>query len=107
MKALGNFAGDKEKRISIMGFCIFYNNCLISWKSRGQKSVSLSSTKAEYVTMSEVSMEVIFIKNVLVFLGVNLEFHFVIHCDNVGAIYFANNAKTSGCDKHLILDIIT
>ena len=51
--------------------------------------------------MSELSMEVIFIKNVLVFLGVNLEFPIVIHCDNVGAIYLANNAKTSGCTKHI------
>ena len=64
-----DFVGDKEKRISVTGFCIFYNDCLISWKSRGQKSVSLSSTEAEYVAMSEVSMEVVFIKNVLAFLG--------------------------------------
>ena len=28
-----DFAGDKEKRISITGFCIFYNDCLISWTS--------------------------------------------------------------------------
>ena len=96
-----DFAGDKEKRISVTGFCIFYNDCLISWKSRGQKSVSLSSTEAEYVAMSEVSMEVIFIKHVLVFLGIELEFPIVIHCDNVGAIYLANNAKTSGRTKHI------
>ena len=51
--------------------------------------------------MSEVSMEVIFIKNVLVFLGVNLEFPIVIHCNNVGAIYLANNAKTPGHTKHI------
>ena len=103
MKAFcdSDFAGDKEKRISFTGFCIFYNDCLISWKSRGQESVSLSSTEAEYVAMSEVSMEVIFIKYVLLFLGVNLEFPIVILCNNVGAIYLANNAKTSGCTKHI------
>ena len=82
-----DFAGDKEKRISITGFCIFYNDCLISWKSRGQKSVFLSSTESEYVAISEVCMEVIFVKNVLVFLGVKLEFPIMIRCDNVGAIY--------------------
>ena len=96
-----DFAGDKEKRISITGFCIFYNDCLVSWKSRGQKSVSLSSTEAEYVAMSEVCMEVIFIKNILVFLEIKLDYPILIQCDNVGAIYLANNEKTSGRTKHI------
>ena len=42
-----DFAGDKDNRISVTGFCIYIGKCLISWKSRGQKSVTLSSTEAE------------------------------------------------------------
>ena len=96
-----DFAGNKQNRISITGFCIFYNNCLVSWKSRGQKSVSLSSTEAEYNAMSEVCMEVIFIKNILVFLEVKLDYPILIQCDNVGAIYLAKNKKTSRRKKHI------
>jgi len=95
------FVGDKEKHISITVFCIFYNDCLVSWKSRGQKSVSLSSTEAEYVTMSEVCMEVIFIENILVFLEIKLDYPILIQCDYVGAIYLAINEKTSGQTKHI------
>ena len=74
---------------------------MISWESRGHKSVSLSCTEAEYVAMSEVCMEVIFIKNILVFLEIKLDYPIIIQCDNVGAIYLANNEKTSGQTKHI------
>ena len=49
-----DFAGDKDNRISITGFCIYLENCLISWRSRAQKHVTLSSSEAEYVGVSEV-----------------------------------------------------
>ena len=39
-----DFAGDKDKRISVSGYCIYLMGCLISWKSKGQKHVTLSST---------------------------------------------------------------
>ena len=43
------FGGDTYNRISLTVFCIYIGNCLIAWKSRGQKSVTLSSTEAEYI----------------------------------------------------------
>ena len=49
-----DWAGSKDDRRSITGYCIYLNGCLISWKSRGQKHVTLSSTEAEYVAVSEV-----------------------------------------------------
>ena len=44
-----DYAGDKDSRISVTGYCIYVCDCLVSWKSRGQKCVTLSSTEAEYV----------------------------------------------------------
>ena len=41
--------GANDDRRSITGYCIYLNGCLISWKSRGQKHVTLSLTEAEYV----------------------------------------------------------
>jgi hypothetical protein len=37
-----DFASDKEKRISVTGSCIYVCGCLVSWKSRGQKHITLS-----------------------------------------------------------------
>ena len=48
------FAGDKNIRTSVTGFCIYIGNNLILWKARSQKSVTLSSTEAEYVAISKV-----------------------------------------------------
>ena len=74
-----NFAGDKDNRISVTGFCIYIGKCLISWKSRGQKSMTLSSTEVEYVAVSEVCMEIMFIRQVLEFLGVKVNYPITVN----------------------------
>ena len=39
-----DYRGDKDNRLSVTGHCIYVNRCLISWKSRAQRSHTLSST---------------------------------------------------------------
>ena len=53
-----DFAGDTERRISVSGFILFLLGVPISWKSKGQKSVTLSSSEAEYVALSEAVKEI-------------------------------------------------
>ena len=89
-----DWGGDSEKRISVSGWAIFLCGCLIGWGSRSQKNVTLSSTEAEYVAISEICKEIIFLKQVLEFLEVKYEFPIIINVDNVGAIYLAKNAES-------------
>jgi hypothetical protein len=44
-----HWAGDAETRISVTGFIIFLLGVPICWRSKGQKGVTLSSSKAENV----------------------------------------------------------
>ena len=37
------------------------------------------------------------------FMGVKIEYPIVIHCDNIGAIFLAHNAKVSSRTKHIQL----
>ena len=96
-----DFSGDKDFRRSVTGFIVYLMGVPISWKSKGQKSVSLSSTEAEYVAVSEVCMEIIYIKQVLEFLGVKVKKPISVHVDNVGAIYLATNSTTSSRTRHI------
>ena len=74
---------------------------LVSWKSIGQKHVTLSSTEAKYVAVSEVCQETMFIKSILEFIRVRVKTPITVYCDNVGTIFLAYNTKTGGRTKHI------
>ena len=96
-----DWVGDADDRRSITGFCILLNGCLISWKSRGQKTVTLSSSEAEYIAVSEVCTEELFIKTIMDFLALEILLSITVLCDNIGAIYITNNPKNNGRTKHI------
>ena len=54
---------DIKDRKSYSGFVFKMSNGSISWESKKQKSVSLSSTEAEYVAISECFKEAIYLQN--------------------------------------------
>ena len=96
-----DYTGDKDNRLSVTGYCIYINGCLISWKSLAQKCQTLSSTEAKYVALSEICCEILFVKMILEFLGEKIEYPITIYCDNIGVIYLAYNAKISNRTKHV------
>ena len=67
-------AEDKETRVTVSGFCVFLVGCLVSWKSCGQKNMTLSSTKVEYVEISALCAEVLFVRMILDFLGKKINY---------------------------------
>jgi hypothetical protein len=95
------FGADKDTRISVYGYLLFFCGGLIAWKSKAGKSVTLSSTESEYFGTSELAKEAIFAKQILETMGVILEFPIIIEVDNTGAIYIANNYTTGQRTKHI------
>ena len=59
--------------------------------SRLQGIVTLSSTKSEYVVLTKAVKEMLWLKGLLVQLGLE-QMEYVVHCDNQGAIHLAKNA---------------
>ena len=96
-----DFAGDQDTRISVYGFILYLCGAPISWRSKSGRSVTLSSTEAEYVAISELAKEVIFVKQLLESIGIELEYPIIIEVDNVGAIYLAYNPSLSQRTKHM------
>ena len=96
-----DFAGDKDNRRSITGYIVKVAGCIVAWKSKQQGGVCLSSSEAEYYAISEAAAELLFIKNILTFLEIDIETPMTLHADNQGAIYLANNASSGSRTKHI------
>ena len=69
-----DWAGDAETRISVTGFIVYLLDVPICWRSKGQRSVALSSTEAEYVAISEAAKEIKFIYYLLTDIHVKNKF---------------------------------
>jgi Reverse transcriptase (RNA-dependent DNA polymerase) len=87
-------AGDAETRISVTGFIIYLLGVPSCWRSKGQKSVTLSSSEAEYIAISEAVKEIRFIYYLLDSIGIKVELPIVVRCDNVGANFMAENSSS-------------
>jgi hypothetical protein len=96
-----DYAVDKETRRSVTGYAICFDGSPVSWRSKGQKTVTLSTTEAEYVALSEVTRELKFIYQVLSVMGVKVELIIRINVDNVGAIFLCKNSTSSNRTKHV------
>jgi hypothetical protein len=95
------YAGDKDTRISVYGYVIYFCGAPVAWKSKSGRTVTLSSTEAEYFGISECAKELIFLKHVIESMGIKVKLPIIIKTDNVGAIYLANNYTTSQRTKHI------
>ena len=55
-------AGDLDLRKSTLGYLINYVGEAVSWQSKLQKGVTLSTTEAEYIALTKACTEVLCMK---------------------------------------------
>lgn len=96
-----NYASNTDDRKSVSGYAIYYMGALVSWKSKTQQCVTMSSTEAEYVAMSMCVMEMDFVRQVIESMGFEVKLPMKLYVDNVSAIELAKNYSTSGRTKHI------
>ena len=60
-KADAGHATDPDNRRRVTGYLVYFCAVLVAWKSKLQKSVAISITEGDYVSLSEVSMETLFL----------------------------------------------
>ena len=95
------FAGDKETRKSIMGRIIYLNETAIGWNSKGQGNVTLSTTEAEYVSMSEGTKDLLFVLMCLNYIKMKVKLPMVVLIDNIGAIEMLDSRTGQSRTKHI------
>ena len=93
------FGGCKLDRKSTFGTCQLLGNMLISWFSKKQHSVALSTTEAEYVTVGSCCAQVLWMKQQMEDFGITMD-HIPIKCDNISAISLTKNPIQHSRTKH-------
>ena len=63
--------------------------------------MSLSSSEAEYITVSKAVKEVMFVIQLLGSMSILVEYSVMVRVGNIGAIFMASNIMTMSCTKHV------
>ncbi|XP_048323873.2 retrovirus-related Pol polyprotein from transposon TNT 1-94 [Ziziphus jujuba] len=95
-----DMAGDPDNRKSTSGYLYTFAGGAVSWQSRLQKCVALSTTEAEYIAAAEAGKEMLWLKRFLTELGIKQE-DYKIHCDNQSAMDLSKNSMYHSRTKHI------
>jgi hypothetical protein len=95
-----DYAGCKVDRKSTSGTCQFLGRSLVSWSSKKQTSVALSTAEAEYVAAGQCCAQLLWMRQTLRDFGYNLS-KVPLLCDNESAICMMNNPVEHSHTKHI------
>lgn len=96
-----DWAGDSETRRSTSGYVFNLGSGTISWSSKLQATVSLSTCEAEYIGQTQATKEAMWLRLLLKDLGHTQLDATVIFGDNQGAIASSKNPQFHGRMKHV------
>jgi len=100
-----DWAGDIDDRKSCLGSVFTLANGPISWESRKQKSVALSTMESEYMALSDACKEAIYLRRLLSCMGFTnlINSATTVFCDNQSAIQLSKNNVHHGRSKHIAI----
>lgn len=96
-----DYAGDPDTRRSVSGYILYVKGVPISWRSKAQRSITLSSSEAEWFALSEATKEIMFVLQLLESMHIKVQLPITIRVDNIGAIWMSQNANASARTKHI------
>ncbi|MCO5602312.1 hypothetical protein L7F22_056442 [Adiantum nelumboides] len=82
-------------------FMFSLGSAAITWSSKKQPTIALSSTEAEYRGVAVAACEVAWLELLLGDLGIQVQMSVVIHCDNLSSIQLARNPVFHARTKHI------
>jgi histone deacetylase 1/2 len=83
---------------------VYLGDNLISWTTRKQATVSRSSTEAEYKSLANATIEVLWVQKLLTELKIPHPPQARSWCDNLGATYLLANSIFHARTKHIEID---
>jgi hypothetical protein len=96
-----DYAGDPDTRRSTSGYVYILNGGAVTWSSRRQPIVALSTMESEYIAASDSTREAIWLRRLLDGIGVIQKEPTQLNCDNQSAILLARNPESHKGSKHI------
>ena len=87
-------------RRSVSAYCVYLGGSLVSWRSKKQKDIALSSAEAELGALVMGIQEAMWIRGVLRELKLFSQNEIKVYCDNLSAIAMAKNPIQHEKTKH-------
>jgi hypothetical protein len=98
-----SFASDVNTRRSVTGYTFLLSGCCVTWFAGRQASVSLSTTEAEYVALSDGCKEAVWLRRLLSEIGQPQLKPTPLMEDNQACIAIAENPRDHSRTKHIDL----
>ncbi|XP_073152743.1 secreted RxLR effector protein 161-like [Henckelia pumila] len=95
-----DYAADLDKRRSLTGYIFTVGGNVVSWKSSLQHVVALSTTEAEYISLTEAVKEALWIKGFVTEMGQE-QHSTTIFSDSQSAIHLSKNTMFHERTKHI------
>ncbi len=96
-----DYAKDTQTRRSVSGYIVYLEDAPTIHRSATQKTVALSSCKAELNAAVLCVQDMIYQRNTLESIGLKVELPMVLEMDNRGAINLINSFSVGGCTRHI------
>lgn len=96
-----DWGADPSSRRSLTGWIVQFGISPVSWKTKKQDGVSLSSTEAEFRALKSMTKELIWIKGLLNELGIEHTAPMLVCCDNKSALHLSANPVLHERTKHM------
>ena len=94
------WASDSQTCWSTTGFMMMLAGGIVFWNTHAQKTVAMSSTEAEYMSLSDRCRQLVWTNSLLKELHLDLA-PLPLCSDNQGSIFIAQNAVTEKSSKHI------
>ena len=98
-----DWAGDIDDRKSTSGYLFQISGGAVTWSSKKQSCVALSTAEAEYIALSSAAQEAVWMRQLTTELGSPPETATIIHEDNQSAISMTKNPQFHGKSKHIAI----
>jgi hypothetical protein len=95
-----DWAGQEDWHLT-SGYVMHVGGGVVSWSSKWQPTIALSTAEAEYIAATEVCKEILWFQTFLKELGFGPKGATDIKCDNQSAITLCKDPKYHACTKHL------